>query len=120
MKRQFDLFIRDVLEYIEKTERFVAGMSYEDFSKDEKTSLAVIRCIEVMGESAKNIPDHVRDKYPQIPWKDMAGMRDIIVHAYFGIELKRIWEVVTVKLPPLKQHIRQVLDDIASGKTQNT
>ncbi|MBF0338448.1 MAG: DUF86 domain-containing protein [Nitrospirae bacterium] len=117
MKRQFELFIRDILEYIEKTERFVEGMSYENFSGDEKTGLAVIRCIEVIGEAAKNIPERVRDKYPQIPWKDMAGMRDIIIHAYFGIEMRRIWEVVTVKLPALKQHIRKLLDDIASGET---
>ncbi|MBV6343141.1 HepT-like ribonuclease domain-containing protein, partial [Candidatus Magnetobacterium casense] len=97
-------------------ERFVSEMNYEDFSMDEKTELAVIRCIEVIGEAAKNIPEHVRDKYPQIPWKDMAGMRDIIAHAYFGIDMRRIWEVVTVKLPPLKKHIRQLLDDIAYGE----
>jgi uncharacterized protein with HEPN domain len=117
VKRRFDLFIRDMLEYVEKAEGFISGMSCDDFSRDEKTRLAVVRCIEIIGEAAKNIPDYVRDKYPQIPWKDMAGMRDIIAHAYFGINMSRIWDVVTVKLPPFKRHIRNVLNDISSGKT---
>lgn len=117
MKREFVLFIQDILEYIETAERFVAGMSYEDFAKDEKTKLAVVRCVEIIGEAAKHVPSHIRKKYSTVPWKDMAGMRDIIAHFYFGIVMERVWKVAKVMLPPLKPHIQKVLDDIASGET---
>jgi uncharacterized protein with HEPN domain len=117
MKREFGLFIQDILEHIETMESFIAGMNYEDFVKDAKTNLAVVRCLEVIGEAAKNIPMFVRKKYTLVPWKYLAGMRDKIAHFYFGIDLERVWEVATVKLPPLKSHIRQILDDIASGET---
>lgn len=117
MKREFGLFIKDILEHIEKMESFIADMGYEDFIRDTKTNFAVVRCVEIVGEAAKNIPDSIREKYKQVPWKYLTGMRDKIAHFYFGIDLKRVWEVATVKLPPLKSHIRQILDDIASGET---
>lgn len=117
MKREFGLFIKDILEHIEKMESFIAGMSYEDFIRDTKTNFAVVRCVEIVGEAAKNIPDSIREKYKQVPWKYLTGMRDKIAHFYFGIDLKRVWEVATVKLPPLKPDIQQILADIASGET---
>ncbi len=117
MKREFGLFIKDILEHIEKMESFIAGMSYEDFIRDTKTNFAVVRCVEIVGEAAKNIPDSIREKYKQVPWKYLTGMRDKIAHFYFGIDLKRVWEVSTVKLPPLKPDIQQILADIASGET---
>ncbi|MEK6653239.1 MAG: DUF86 domain-containing protein [Nitrospirota bacterium] len=117
MKREFGLFIKDILEHIEKTESFIADMSYEDFIRDTKTNFAVVRCVEIVGEAAKNIPGSIREKYKQVPWKYLTGMRDKIAHFYFGIDLKRVWEVATVKLPPLKPNIQQILADIASGET---
>ena len=83
MKRDFSIYIKDMLENIERAERFLGGMSYEEFVRDEKTNFAVIRCIEIMGEAAKQVPQAVCRKYPEIPWKDIAGMRDKIVHFYF-------------------------------------
>jgi len=117
VKREFGLFIKDILEHIEKMESFIADMSYEDFKRDTKTNFAVVRCVEIVGEAAKNIPDSIREKYKQVPWKYLTGMRDKIAHFYFGIDLKRVWEVATVKLPPLKPNIQQILADIASGET---
>lgn len=117
MKREFGLFIKDILEHIEKMESFIADMSYEDFKRDTKTNFAVVRCVEIVGEAAKNIPDSIREKYKQVPWKYLTGMRDKIAHFYFGIDLERVWEVATVKLPPLKSNIQQILADIASGET---
>ncbi|MEK6583136.1 MAG: DUF86 domain-containing protein [Nitrospirota bacterium] len=117
MKREFGFFIKDILEHIEKVESFIGDMSYEDFIRDTKTNFAVVRCVEIVGEAAKNIPDSIREKYKQVPWKYLTGKRDKIAHFYFGIDLKRVWEVATVKLPPLKPNIQQILADIASGET---
>jgi len=76
MKRNIALYIKDIIEYIERTEKHIKDISYEEFPNDTKTLDAVIRCIEVIGEAAKNIPDDTRNKYPNIPWRDMSGIRD--------------------------------------------
>lgn len=117
MKRECRLFVQDILEHIETMERFTTGISYEHFEADIKTNLAVVRCVEVVGEAAKNIPQAIKEKYSRVPWRYLTGMRDKIAHFYFGIDLKRVWEVATIKLPPLKPLIQQILDDMASGET---
>jgi uncharacterized protein with HEPN domain len=81
---------------------FVEGMEYEDFIRDDKTIFAVIRVIEVIGEAVKKIPEDVKKEYPEIPWREMAGMRDKLIHGYFGVNLKRIWKTVNEEIPPLK------------------
>lgn len=73
MTRTITLYIKDILENIEDAEEFVEGMDYEEFIKDKKTNRAVLRCIEVIGEAAKHIPESIRQRYPQLPWRDMAG-----------------------------------------------
>jgi uncharacterized protein with HEPN domain len=93
---------------MERAEKFVADMNFRDFLADEKTSYAVIRCIEIVGEAAKQIPEPVRQKYPEIPWKDMAGMRDKVIHFYFGVNLERVWLVVKEDVPQLKPLIRKI------------
>lgn len=84
MKRNITLYIKDLFQNIKHAETFTENVTYEEFIKDKKTSYAVVRCIEIMGEAVKNIPDDVRERYPDIPWKNMAGMRDKISHFYFG------------------------------------
>lgn len=88
------------------------GISYENFVKDEKTSFAVIRCVEIIGEAAKHIPEAVCQKYPEIPWKDVAGMRDKVIHFYFGVNLERVWLVVKEDMPKIKPLIRKVLEGL--------
>lgn len=110
--RDVSLYIKDMLESMERAENFVEGMEYDDFSKDEKTSFAVIRCIEVMGEAAKRIPETTRKKYPEIPWKSIAGMRDKVIHFYFGVNLEKVWLVVKEDLPKIKPKIRKILEDL--------
>ncbi len=112
MKRDISIYVKDMLENIERAEKFIEGMSYEDFVKDEKTNFAVTRCIEIMGEAAKHIPESTRQKYPEIPWKDIAGMRDKVIHFYFGVNLERVWLVLREDIPKIEPLIRRVLGDL--------
>lgn len=112
MKRDVTIYIRDILENMELAEDFAQGMSYDRFINDTKTNYAVTRCIEIMGEAAKHVPESVRKKYPHIPWKDIAGMRDKIIHLYFRVSLERVWLVLKDDIPALKPLILEVLDDM--------
>lgn len=111
MKRSAELYINDILEYMERAENHIKNLSFEDFLKEDKTCDAVIRCIEVIGEAVKNISDTIRNKYPLIPWRDIAGMRDKIIHAYFAVDFETVWLVVKEEIPRLKPQIKQVLED---------
>jgi uncharacterized protein with HEPN domain len=86
-------------------------MDFNDFVKDRKTVFAVIRALEIIGEAAKNIPLQVKNRYPQIPWKEMAGMRDKVIHEYFGVDLKRVWSTVNNDIPSLKTDFEKILSD---------
>lgn len=94
-------YLEDIVENAAKALEFVQGMSEEDFLQDDKTIFAVIRALEVMGEAAKNVPDEIRNKYSHIPWRDIAGMRDKLIHHYFGVDLKTVWKTVNHDLPLL-------------------
>jgi uncharacterized protein with HEPN domain len=83
MTRTVSLFVRDILKNMDDAMEFVEGISYDQFIVDKKTLNAVLRSIEVIGEAAKNIPDDVRAEYAQVPWKEMSGMRDKVIHSYF-------------------------------------
>lgn len=108
-EREFGDYIQDIFDSIEAIEEFIKGMNFEDFEKDKKTVYAVVRSIEVIGEATKHIPAFIRKRYPSIPWKDMAGMRDKVIHEYFGVNLKVVWKAAKEELPPLKQLIRKIL-----------
>ncbi len=83
--RDYSLYLSDILKAFEAIEIFVDGQSFEDFKKDDKTSSAVIRKFEIIGEAAKQVPENVKQKYSSVPWKEMAGMRDKLIHFYFGV-----------------------------------
>ena len=109
-KREFRDDLQDIFETMDKVRRFVAGMSFEQFVEDDKTSFAVVRALEIIGEATKHIPSSVRRKYPKVPWTRMAGMRDRLIHGYFGIDLEIVWETATRFIPELKPHIAHVLE----------
>ncbi len=116
MKRDYRLYLDDILEAIDKIEKYTEGLSFEQFRTDDKTIDAVIRNFAVIGEAAKQMPAKVRNTYaPDIPWKEMAGMRDKLVHEYFGIRHDIMWETIEVKLPQIKVLIGELLKDFAEA-----
>ena len=112
MKREYGDYIEDIIDSMDKMKEFTENMSYQDFIKDEKTIFAVVRAIEIIGEGVKNIPEFLRKKYPEIPWKDMAGMRDRSIHGYFGVKLDIVWDTAKVEIPDLKPKFRKILKDL--------
>jgi len=115
MKRGYKLFVRDILDAIDKIEQFVGDISYQEFIQDDKTSTAVVKKIEIIGEAIKNIPPDIRAKYSNIPWRDIVGMRNKISHGYFGIDYEIVWAVIKQKLPVLKAQVTQMLKEIEGG-----
>jgi len=120
MTRDYIDYIDDILNSVEEIEEFIYGMDYDTFSSDRKTENAVIRSLEVMGEAAAKIPDTIREKYPDIPWKRMVGMRNKLIHNYFGVDSDIVWAVSTEEIPPLKVHIKRLLDDMEADQNRET
>ncbi len=100
-KRDGDLLLADILEAATKIRRYTSGMDLEQFKSDSKTTDAVVRNLEIIGEAAKNLPDSVIQAYPGIPWRQIAGLRNRIVHDYFGVDLELIWKIVVSNIPTL-------------------
>jgi len=106
MSRDYKVYLEDVLEAIRKIREFTAGLTLETFSQDAKTLDAVVRNLEIIGEAVKHLPDNVRARYPGLDWKKIAGLRDILIHEYFGVNVEVIWDVVQHKLPDLEKAVR--------------
>lgn len=102
-------YLNDMLDAARKAARFVAGLSFEEFRDNDEKVYAVIRALEVIGEAAKNVPLQMRKRNPSIPWRVVAGMRDKLIHGYFGVDLERVWETVRDDLPPLVEAIKAML-----------
>ena len=117
MKRTSRDCAADILACFQETQEFTQGLDFDSFAGDRKTVNAVVRSLEVMGEAAKRIPEEVREKYPQIPWKRMTGMRDKLIHEYSGVDLEIVWGVVKEELPPLKPLFEQMHQDMEKQKT---
>jgi uncharacterized protein with HEPN domain len=111
MKKEFLDYVEDIIEAMEDAISFVKEMEYDDFAKDRKTVYAVVRALEIIGETVKKVPLRVRNRYPRIPWKEIAGMRDKLIHEYFGVDLKRVWKTVKEDVPNLKPLFEEILRD---------
>jgi uncharacterized protein with HEPN domain len=107
--REYKLYLVDIISAMESIESFVEGLSFEEFQRDDKTASAVIRKFEIIGEASRNIPEEIKKKHPEVSWKEMAGMRDRLIHAYFGVDYNLVWITIKNRLPIAKQMIRNVL-----------
>ncbi|MFH0731816.1 MAG: DUF86 domain-containing protein [Candidatus Omnitrophota bacterium] len=110
MKREHKDYIADIVNAITEIEEFTKGLTFAEFEKDKKTVFAVIRALEIIGEAAKKIPLAIKSKHKNIPWKQIAGMRDKLVHEYFGVNVEVIWKTITEDIPPLKPLIERLSD----------
>lgn len=108
-ERPLSEFLQDILESIADIEAFTTGVDFESFEGNREKVLAVVKSIEILGEAVKKIPDDIRSQYPQIPWRAIAGMRDILVHEYWGVDIKVIWATIQEGLPPFKAVIIEII-----------
>jgi uncharacterized protein with HEPN domain len=110
--RDAAVFLDDIVEACDKISRYTSGFTPEQFRDDDKTIDAVVRNLEIIGEAAKNVPEETRAKIP-VDWKKMAGLRDVLIHGYFGIDLEIIWDVVENKIPTLHREVSSYLSESA-------
>jgi uncharacterized protein with HEPN domain len=110
VKRDVRLFLKDILEGISRIEEYKAGKTQREFLQDHLVQDAVMRRLEVIGEATKNIPEDMRANYPDVPWRQIAGLRDVLIHGYFGVNLGRVWLVVENDLPRLKSKVTEILE----------
>lgn len=109
--KDYSDYLTDIIEYALKAQRFIEGSDLEEFKRNEEKALAVIRALEVIGEAARNIPKPIRKKYPKVPWNEMTGMRDKLIHDYFGINLVVVWRTVEEDLPSLTAAVKEMMQD---------
>lgn len=111
MSKDYKIYIEDILEAIHKIDIYLKGMTFGQFSKDTKTVDAVVRNLEIIGEAIKSIPQNIKEKNRQIEWKKIAGLRDILIHQYFGVDLEIVWDVTQNKLPSLKCQMKEMANN---------
>lgn len=115
-KRDYRDFLVDIFYSAEQAEKFVQGFDLETFSKDEKTKYAVIRALEIIGEAVKNVPQKFKNEHKDIPWKDMADLRNELIHEYFGVNAKVIWKALKNDVPNIKEKMLKLLKDLKINK----
>lgn len=108
------VYLEDILEALDDIRSFTEG-GKGVFETSREKQYAVLRCFEIIGEAAKSVSDSLKAQYPDVPWKQMAGMRDKLMHEYFGVSLERVWDAAERDLPPLREQIEQILCDLGPG-----
>lgn len=108
-KRRDKDSLNDIREAVRRIEEYTAGMRYQDFLEDTKTQDAVIRNLEIIGEATKNLSIELKERYSHIPWKGMAGVRDRLIHHYFGVNIDIVWQIVMDELPDVALEVERIL-----------
>lgn len=103
--------MKDILESINRIDTYTTGVDYDSFLNNQMLIDAVIRNLEIIGEAARNIPDEVRNKYTDIPWRNMIGLRNILIHQYFGVDESIVWEVIRINLPEARPNILKAIQE---------
>ena len=116
MKRDVTLYLADIVENMDDAMQYVKGMTYDQFVKDSRTVKAVIRSVEVIGEAVKNLPPEICSLQPDVPWRDMARIRDKCIHFYFGVDYEVVWLAATKSIPDIRQKIADLAEKVSSWK----
>lgn len=109
MQKEYKVYLDDIIESIKKIEKYTKGISYEEFARNDLVIDAVVRNLEIIGEAVKRLPTEIKRQHHNIEWKKVAGLRDILIHEYSGINIKIIWDVITNKIPSLKDTINEII-----------
>ena len=112
MARGGKLYLKDILDSIQRIETYTKGLTFSKFSHNKITIDAVIRNLEIIGEASKNLPANLKSLRKEVPWKEMAGMRDKIIHEYFGVDLDIVWKTIKASLPSLKKPLKDILKNL--------
>ena len=109
MQRDYKTYLKDIIEAINRIETYTKNLDFDEFSDKSIYQDAIVRNLEIIDEAVKNIPNDLRKKYPNVEWRKIAGLRDILAHSYFGIDIEIVWDVVQNKIPELKEQINLIL-----------
>ena len=110
MGRDYRAYLLHILDSIGLIEKYVEGLSFEEFAGDQKTIDAVIRNLEIIGEASSKLPRDFREKYPDVPWRSIIGLRNILIHNYMGVDVEAVWGNIKKDIPLLKEHIRSIVE----------
>lgn len=110
MRRNYLLYLEDILESATKIQNYVGNLSFEDLLKDKMRIDAIVRNFEIIGEASSKIPHEIRDKYPFVEWRKISDFRNVLAHEYFGIKYKIMWDIIKNKLPELERQIKSIID----------
>ncbi len=111
MKKRYLMSFQDILESINRIDTYTEGVEYDSFSHNQMMIDAVIRNLEIIGEASRNVPEDIREKYNEIPWRKMIGLRNLLIHEYFGVDESIVWEIIKTNLPKVKPNILKAIQE---------